>query len=97
MRPIDQWRRQAEFLDIRGRHRNRARWVGALQDAGVPLRLIDGGADSVSGEHLYHYYLKLVPNADAVLMETIGHYPHTEAPRDVSAAFLEFHQRIGTI
>lgn len=74
------------------RRAHRARWVGALQDASVPMRLIDGGADPVSGKHLYEYYLEQVPNADAVLFEDIGHYPHTEAPERVLSAFLEFHK-----
>lgn len=79
------------------RRANRARWVGALQAARVPLRLIDGGADPVSGAHLYHYYKEQVPNADAVLFETIGHYPHTEAPDRVLAAFLDFHRNLKTV
>ena len=77
------------------RKANRSRWVGALVDAHVPLRLIDGGVDPVSGEHLYDYYLEMIPNADAVLLEDIGHYPHTEAPDRVLNAFFPFHQGIG--
>jgi pimeloyl-ACP methyl ester carboxylesterase len=60
------------------------------------LRLIDGGADPVSGAHLYHYYKEQIPNADAVLLERVGHYPQTEAPQAVVKAFLEFHARLGT-
>lgn len=78
------------------RKANRTRWVGALIDARPPLRLIDGGADPVSGKHLYAYYLETAPNADAVLFEDIGHYPHTEAPERTLEAFLEFHANIGT-
>lgn len=79
------------------RRRNRERWVGALQSATVPLRLIDGGADPVSGAHLYHHYKELVPAADAVLLEKIGHYPQTEAPAEVLRAFFDFHGPIRTI
>ena len=79
------------------RRANRTRWVGALKDARAPLRLIDGGRDPVSGEHLYHYYREEVPNADAVLLEDIGHYPHTEAPGRVLSAFLEFHEKVGAM
>lgn len=78
------------------RKANRERWVGALIEARAPLRLIDGGADPVSGKHLYAYYLGTVPNADAVLFEDIGHYPQTEAPERTLEAFLEFHEKIGT-
>ncbi len=77
------------------RKANRGRWVGALMEAHIPLRLIDGGVDPVSGKHLYDYYLDMVPNADAVLLEDIGHYPHTEAPERVLNAFFSFHQKFG--
>lgn len=79
------------------RRANRERWVGALVAARTPLRLIDGGADPVSGAHLYHYYKEQVPNADAVLFDDIGHYPHTEAPERVLSAFLEFHRKLKTV
>ncbi len=79
------------------RKANRERWVGALVNAAVPIRLIDGGADPISGKHLYDYYKQQVPNADAVLFDTIGHYPQTEAPQEVASAFLEFHRKIGDI
>ncbi|MCA8887526.1 MAG: alpha/beta hydrolase [Parvularculaceae bacterium] len=75
----------------------RDRWVGALENATIALRLIDGGADPVSGAHLFQHYKKIVPNADAVLLEKIGHYPHTEAPDAVVDAFFDFHQTIMTI
>ncbi|GJL95678.1 MAG: epoxide hydrolase [Hyphococcus sp.] len=78
------------------RKANRERWVGALINTRAPLRLIDGGADPVSGKHLYEYYREIVPEADAVLFEDIGHYPHTEAPARVVAAFYDFHEKIGT-
>lgn len=79
------------------RKENRARWVGAVKNTHIPLRLIDGGADPVSGKHLYEYYCKEVPNADAVLFENIGHYPHTEAPERVLEAFFDFHRKLGTL
>ncbi|MEL7489190.1 MAG: alpha/beta hydrolase [Pseudomonadota bacterium] len=73
---------------------HRERWVGALKNTVTPMRLINGGFDPVSGEHLYHYYKEQAPNADAVLLPKIGHYPHTEAPSDVLAAFTDFHATI---
>jgi pimeloyl-ACP methyl ester carboxylesterase len=79
------------------RRKYRRRWVGALQDASTPIRLIDGGADPVSGAHMYEHFKSLVPNADAVLLEKIGHYPQTEAPVAVARAFIEFHRELRTI
>ena len=79
------------------RKANRERWVGALQHTHIPLRLIDGGADPISGKHMYEHHLELVPTPDAVLFEDIGHYPHTEAPERVTEAFFDFHRKLGTI
>ncbi len=79
------------------RKTHRARWVGALIETHVPIRLIDGGMDPVSGKHLYDYYLEMVPKADAVLLDQIGHYPHTEAPDLVLQAFLELHKKTGIV
>jgi pimeloyl-ACP methyl ester carboxylesterase len=68
----------------------RARWVGALQAARVPLKLIDGAADPISGAHMAARYRELVPRADVTLLEGIGHYPQVEAPAAVLAAYLAF-------
>ncbi len=69
----------------------RERWVGALQKASIPLRVIDGPFDPVSGRHMTVRYQELVPNPDVVLLENgIGHYPHVEDPEGVLKAFWEF-------
>lgn len=71
---------------------HRERWVGALQKTRVPLRVIDGPEDPVSGAHMAQRYRELVPNPDVVLLPGIGHYPQTEAPEAVMKAFGEFHE-----
>lgn len=73
------------------RRANADRWEGALVRSRAPLRLINGGADPVSGRHLYESYRERLPGADAVLLDDIGHYPHTEAPKRVLDAFFAFH------
>jgi len=78
------------------RRRHRARWVGALQDAGIPLKLIDGAADPVSGAHMAARYQELVPQPDVTMLDGVGHYPQVEAPDAVLAAYLEFRNRIRT-
>ena len=65
---------------IAERRKYRERWVGALQQAAVPLKLVDGGVDPISGKHMVEYFRKLVPGAEAVCFDDIGHYPQTEAP-----------------
>ncbi len=75
------------------RRQHRERWVGALQQARIPLRVIDGAVDPVSGAHMVTRYQEVVPNPDTVLLPTIGHYPQVEAPQAVLTAYLEFTAR----
>jgi pimeloyl-ACP methyl ester carboxylesterase len=72
------------------RRANRGRWVGTMQATRVPLRLIDGAMDPVSGAHMAARYRELVPAADVVLLEGIGHYPQMEAPDETLHAYLAF-------
>jgi pimeloyl-ACP methyl ester carboxylesterase len=80
--------RLISYMEERRHHRER--WVGALQRATIPLRVIDGAADPVSGAHMVQRYRALVPAADTVLLEDIGHYPQIEAPEAVLKAYLAF-------
>ena len=76
------------------RRQQRERWVGALRHAMIPLALIDGAADPISGAHMARRYQELVPNADITLLDGIGHYPQVEAPGAVLAAYTAFRARI---
>lgn len=71
------------------RRAQRERWVGALLTTEVPLRLINGVHDPVSGGHLVDRLEQLRPGLDAVRLP-VGHYPQVEAPAEVLAALLEF-------
>jgi pimeloyl-ACP methyl ester carboxylesterase len=75
---------------IEERRRFRERWVGALQRARIPLCVIDGAVDPVSGAHMAARYRELVPNPDVVLLEDVGHYPQVEAPAAMLRAYFEF-------
>ncbi|WP_164735638.1 alpha/beta fold hydrolase [Marinobacter sp. NP-4(2019)] len=79
------------FMEERRCHRNR--WVGALQKATQPMRLVSGVADPVSGAAMARRYRELVPNADVVSLRNVGHYPHFESPWDVFSAYREFRKQ----
>ena len=82
------------FLDDRVRHRNR--WVRAMRETAVPMRLIDGPVDPNSGAHMAARYREVIPDADVVMLaDGIGHWPQLEAPDAVLAHFLEFVERQG--
>jgi pimeloyl-ACP methyl ester carboxylesterase len=82
------------YMEERRRHRER--WVGALQTTVVPLRVIDGADDPVSGAHMVARYRELVPEPDVVVLEGIGHYPQVEDSQGVVRGFLTFHERLRT-
>jgi pimeloyl-ACP methyl ester carboxylesterase len=72
------------------RRQQRERWVGALVKAAVPLKLINGEADPISGGHMVTRYRELVPHPDVTVLPGIGHYPQCEAPAQVLAAYRQF-------
>jgi pimeloyl-ACP methyl ester carboxylesterase len=72
----------------------RERWVSAMQRGEVPLRVIDGEVDPVSGAQMVARYRQLIPDPDTVLLPEIGHYPHIEAPAQVLKHYLEFRDRL---
>lgn len=75
---------------IPDRRKHRERWVSALRESKIPVKLICGGADPVSGQHMYEYFRELVPRAEAELLDGIGHYPQLEAPARVLAGTWRF-------
>jgi pimeloyl-ACP methyl ester carboxylesterase len=76
------------------RRAQRERWLAAMQQGGVPLRLIDGAVDPISGAHMLARYRELIPQADTVLLDGIGHYPQTEAPGLVLQHYLALRQAL---
>ncbi len=72
------------------RREKRERWVSPLENNIVPLKLIDGAQDPISGAHMAERYREVVPNADITLIEDAGHYPHVETPEKVLDSFLAF-------
>jgi pimeloyl-ACP methyl ester carboxylesterase len=71
---------------IRERREHRARWVGALERCPVPLTVIDGLVDPISGAHMIARLRELKIQAHIVELPGVGHYPQIEAPAAVLAA-----------
>ncbi len=70
---------------------HRKRWVGALQDAKMPLALINGSVDPVSGAHMVARYKALQCRLDYLAeLPNIGHYPQVESPENVLHHYLTF-------
>jgi len=77
------------------RKQYRQRWVRALRDSCVPIGLINGSADPVSGAHMVARYREVI-SADHFTVELprVGHYPQVEAPAEVAQAYLDFLRRL---
>lgn len=74
---------------------HRARWVGALTAGDVPVQLVCGSADPISGAHMADRFAELLPQAALVRLPGVGHYPQIEAPTAVLRAVLDFHEQLG--
>jgi pimeloyl-ACP methyl ester carboxylesterase len=72
------------------RDRNRDRWVSALTNSTVKMKLINGPLDPVSGIHMAKRYHELVPNANINFLEGVGHYPHWESAEETAHLIDEF-------
>lgn len=72
------------------RRQQRQRWVTAMQATTLPMRVIDGAFDPISGAHMVARYRELIADADTVLLDDIGHYPQLEAPAAVLDHYLQF-------
>ena len=82
------------YIDDRIEHRER--WVAALQTSTVPLALINGSVDPVSGAHMVARYQELACRLDyLVQLPNVGHYPQVEAPEDLVSHYQEYLKRVG--
>lgn len=80
--------RLIRYMADRTKHKDR--WINALLDAQVPLCLINGGFDPISGRHLADRFRALLPGAETIVMDKIGHYPQVEAPEEVMRHYRAF-------
>jgi pimeloyl-ACP methyl ester carboxylesterase len=76
------------------RRRYRERWVTPLVKKVVPVKLINGIEDPISGQHAADRFAELIPDPDIAYLKHAGHYPHIETPDEVLKAFLAFHDRL---
>lgn len=70
------------------------RWLHALTDVDIPLRLVVGSLDPISGARLAVAYKELIPNADVIELNDTGHYPQLENPSAVFDACQDFWHKI---
>ena len=74
----------------RDRLAQRDRLVNATLNANIPMRLINGAADSNSGWHMAMAFQRLMPAMPVIKLEGIGHWPQIEHAKEVVAAIQSF-------
>lgn len=78
------------------RRQFRERWVNALRQARMPLALVNGSADPVSGAHMVARFREVVGTQHFIReLPGIGHYPQLEAPEAVLDACQGFWRGVG--
>ena len=75
----------------------RDRWVGAMQKTTVPIHLVNGTLDPISGEHMAKRYQEIIPNPSISRLEDTGHYPQVESPDAFYGACYSFWQKISIL
>lgn len=81
----------ALYRFVAERRAHRSRWLHALAEARIPLRLVVGGDDAVAGREMAERFRRRFAGAEGVVLEGIGHFPHVEAPDRTLGALLAFH------
>lgn len=78
------------------RKENREKWIFALKTSKIPIALINGSIDPVSGSHMIERYKQLIGDITWLKeLKNIGHYPQIEAPEEVSEYYKFFLNNIG--
>ena len=76
---------------INDRRQHRQRWLTPLQQSAIPLALINGSCDPVSGQHMVVRYQQLGCRLDYLAqLPMIGHYPQLEDSEAVLEHYLAF-------
>lgn len=64
---------------LKEREKKQMRWENALVECTVPLKLINGVEDPISGQNIVDLFKKKVPNGEVIELRGVGHYPQIEA------------------
>ena len=82
----------SQYLEERRTHIKR--WRSPLQHPEIPMAMINGIEDPISGLGTAQFFQKLQPQSLTVFIENSGHYPHVETPEAVLSSFFEFHKSL---
>ena len=75
------------------RKQNKKRWEEPLFSPILPLAMINGVLDPISGKATVDRFEAKVPNGKTYRLD-LGHYTHVEGPKAVLKAFHSFHSTL---
>ena len=81
--------------NMHDRRQHAGRWVRALQETDVPMCMINGVMDPISGAHACEAIEREIPTIELVRLAGVGHFPLIEAPEQCVEQLLSFHRRLG--
>ncbi|WOJ94705.1 alpha/beta hydrolase [Congregibacter variabilis] len=81
--------------NMHDRRQHAGRWVRALQETDIPLCMINGVMDPISGAHACEAIEREIPAIELIRLEGVGHFPLIEAPQQCVEHLLSFHRRLG--
>ncbi len=70
------------------------RWRQPIESPKIPMAMINGIEDPISGKSTADFFHKLQPKSMTFFLQNTGHYPHIETPKEVLKAFFKFHNSI---
>lgn len=86
-------RRSYNMID---RREHAARRADALKNATLPMCMINGIKDPISGDHACDAIAAELPQMTLIRLQGVGHFPLIEAPEQCVEHLLRFHEQIGT-
>ncbi|WP_448212704.1 alpha/beta fold hydrolase [Colwellia sp. MEBiC06753] len=87
-------RRSHNMLD---RHQHTGRWVKALKDTKLPMIMINGTEDPISGNHACDVIAETLPHMKLIRLPEIGHFPIIEAPQLCVKAMTDFYRELSVL
>jgi pimeloyl-ACP methyl ester carboxylesterase len=81
-----------QYLKERWTHLDR--WRDPLKNPKIPMAMINGIEDPISGKPTADFFQRLQPQSMTIFLQNTGHYPHIETPKEVLKAFFKFHDSL---
>ena len=80
--------------NMENRREHSGRWVKALQETKIPMCMINGIEDPISGAHACDAIEQQLPQINITRLAGVGHFPLIEAPGACVRGVIGFHETL---